>query len=262
MNNNIKNLFEFDNKIALVLGGSGYIGSQITSALLQINCKVIILDKKKPKLKNKKLKFINFDVCQTDKYQLILNKLLKSNPKINYYVNASYPRTKSWNKCSFKTNNIDYYSENINLHLNSFVNTTKIMSDYFVKNKIKGKIVNLSSIYGSVAQNKELYKNTNMKESLPYPIIKGGINMMTRQFASYYGSYGIRINSVSPGGVIDKNLKKNYPIKFIKRYESLVPLKRFANPKEVAFSIIFLLSDASSYITGENLKVDGGWTII
>jgi len=260
--NSIKNLFEFDKKVALVLGGSGYIGSQITSALLEINCKVIILDRKKPKIKSKKLKFINFDVNQTNKSQLILNKLLKLNPKINYYVNASYPRTKSWNKCSFKSSNVNYYLENVNIHLNSFIHTTKIMSDYFVRNKIKGKIVNLSSIYGSVAQNKELYKNTNMKESLPYPIIKGGINMMTKQFASYYGSYGIRINSVSPGGVIDKNLKKKYPTKFIKRYESIVPLKRFANPREVALSIIFLLSDASSYITGENLKVDGGWTII
>ena len=96
-----------------------------------------------------------------------------------------------------------------------------------------------------------------MRESMTYSVIKGGINILVKQMASYYGSYGIRVNLLCAGGVFDNQNKK-----FVKRYNEKVPLKRMAEPSDIASSLVFLSSEASSYITGANFAVDGGWTVI
>ena len=103
-----------------------------------------------------------------------------------------------------------------------------------------------------------------MNENVTYSVIKGGINNLTRQIASYYGKYNIRINSLISGGVkghIAESKDKQDEI-FIKQYSKRTPMKRLGNPSEVASSILFLASDASSYITGSTLVVDGGWTAV
>ncbi len=133
-----------------------------------------------------------------------------------------------------------------------------------VKKNIKGSIINLSSIYGLVGQDLEIYKGTNMKENVTYSIIKGGINNFTKQMSSYYGKFNIRVNAICPGGVINNEDKKILKVQkiFEKNYTRKVPLKRFARTDEIASVVVFLSSDASSYITGTLLPVDGGWTAI
>jgi NAD(P)-dependent dehydrogenase (short-subunit alcohol dehydrogenase family) len=109
-----------------------------------------------------------------------------------------------------------------------------------------------------VAQDLTIYDNTKIEENISYAPIKSGIIGFSKLLASYYGKYGIRANTVSPGGVLSKKMSKN----FLKNYKKRVPIKRLCKPSEVADPIIFLGSDASSYITGINLLVDGGWTAI
>ena len=125
------------------------------------------------------------------------------------------------------------------------------------KKKNKGNILFLSSIYGLVGQNLDVYKNTKIRENMTYAIIKGGINTLTKSMASYYGNYGIRINALCAGGVNDNQSKT-----FIKNYNKIVPLKRLSTSNEIGNSAVFLCSDAASYITGTLLLVDGGWTSI
>ena len=103
-----------------------------------------------------------------------------------------------------------------------------------------------------------------MKENMPYSIIKGGLVNLTRQMASYYGEFGVRVNNICSGGLKGhvagkSNLQKK---QFINNYEKKVPLKRLGDPEEVANVITFIASDVASYITGSNIVVDGGWTII
>ena len=93
---------------------------------------------------------------------------------------------------------------------------------------------------------------------ISYSLIKGGINNLTRQMASYYGKFNIRINSLCPGGIE----ASNHNSKFIKNYKLRVPLKRLCKESDVASAVLFLSSDASSYITGTNIMVDGGWTAV
>ena len=148
--------------------------------------------------------------------------------------------------------------------MNSYAWLSKIVADEMLKNKIKGSIINLNSIYGLVGQDLNIYQKTSMKENMPYSMIKGGLVNLTRQMASYYGRYGIRVNNICSGGlkghVAGKSKFQNK--QFVKNYENKVPLKRLGEPEEVANVITFMASDASSYITGSNILVDGGWTII
>ena len=155
-------------------------------------------------------------------------------------------------------------SKNIEIHMNSHAWLSKLVADKMVRNKIKGSIINMTSIYGLLGQDLNIYEKTSMKENMTYSIIKGGLINLTRQMASYYGKFGIRINSVCSGGLKGPaaGYSKVQEKKFIKNYEKKVPLKRMGNPEEIANVITFIASDASSYITGSNVVVDGGWTII
>ena len=154
--------------------------------------------------------------------------------------------------------------KNVEIHMNSYAWLARMFAEQMVKNKIKGSIINLNSIYGLLGQDLNIYYKTQMKENMPYSMIKGGLVNLTRQMASYYGRYGIRINSICSGGLKGHVAGKlRYQQKqFVKNYENKVPLKRLGDPDEVANVITFIASDASSYITGSNILVDGGWTTI
>ena len=126
-----------------------------------------------------------------------------------------------------------------------------------MKQQKSGSIINFSSIYGINAPDFSVYNGTDIDMPIAYAEIKGGINMLTKYIASKYGKFNVRANIIAPGGVFD-----NQQEIFVKNYENKVPLKRMANLKDIVGPVIFLLSEAASYITGHILIVDGGWTIL
>ena len=126
-----------------------------------------------------------------------------------------------------------------------------------MKNQEFGSIVNISSIYGTVGPDFTIYEGTNMTMPAAYSAIKGGVINFTRYLASYLGPQNIRVNTISPGGIFD-----NQPANFVDNYNKKVPLRRMGLPNDITPSVIFLLSDESSYITGQNIIIDGGWTAI
>ena len=118
-----------------------------------------------------------------------------------------------------------------------------------------GSIINIASIYGVVSNDPGLYASTDMVQPPSYNFVKAGMINFTRYLACYFGQAGIRVNSISPGGYFN-----NQPEAFVQRYCERVPLKRMMNHNDLQGAIVFLASDASSYVTGANLMVDGGWT--
>ena len=167
-------------------------------------------------------------------------------------------------KNTFKEINFNSYKENIEIHLNSYVWIAKCIADKMMKNNIHGSIIQLSSMYGLVAQDNNLYEKTNLSENMTYGIIKSSIIHFTKQMASYYGKYNIRVNNLVIGGIKGhiKGSKKKQDKIFLKKFYKKVPLKRMGKPQEIASSVIFLASPASSYITGSNIVIDGGYSII
>lgn len=101
-----------------------------------------------------------------------------------------------------------------------------------------------------------IYQGTKMTMPVAYSAIKGGIITFTKYFATYYAKYNIRANVISPGGILNGQDRA-----FLKKYAMKTPLNRMADPKDIVGAVIFLSSDASSYITGQNLIVDGGWSV-
>ena len=261
--NNSKHPFNLNSKTIFILGGNGLIGSCAKKQLLDLGAKVVIIDKKKKseKQNHKKLFYENFDISKINKFEIFFNKIFKKYGAPDCFINCSYPKTKDWKNNNFKKITYKSYKKNIELHLDSYVWSAKIVCDYLIKKKKKSSIVLLNSIYGLVGQTQELYAGTNSKkENMTYSVIKGGLINFIRQSASYYGKYNIRLNNICAGGVfekkeeLEKNFKKNYLLR--------TPLKRLGMPEDIAGAIIFLASDASDYITGTNLVVDGGWTAI
>ena len=186
-----------------------------------------------------------------------MNKIIKRYGTPNIFINCSYPHTKSWKKNSFSNVTIKSLQENVNLHMNSYIWLARLIAEKMKNKKISGSIIQLGSIYGVVGQNLNIYQGTNTKENITYSAIKGGIVNSTRLMASYYGKYKIRVNTICPGGIENKQSAK-----LKSQYASQVPLKRMCKTQEIPPAVIFLASEASSYVTGTTLMIDGGWTAI
>ena len=255
------------NKKVFIIGGSGLIGISTVASFIDQGCKVYILDILKPKnkIKSSKLKFIHFDCSNHLNLEKKYFSIMKQYGCPDIYINCSYPISKNWHLCNFDKIKTKYLKDNLDVHLLSYSMLSQFTAEKMKKNKIKGSLINLGSIYGVVGQDNSIYKNTkNLRENMAYTIIKAGIIGLTKQMAAYYGKHSIRINTVSPGGIYghNKNNGKKQDKNFLKKYEERVPFKRLCYPDEVASAIMFLSSAAGSYITGINLKVDGGWTSI
>lgn len=260
------NKFKLDKKIAFVLGGSGTIGHEVCKALSDVGAKVINIDKKK-NINHRdypNINFTQFDLKNIKRFDFFIKKVIAMYGIPNIFINCSYPFDKNWSKSSFNRVSLKSVINNTNLHLISYIWCARVIAEEMKLKKINGSIIQFSSTYGIVGQNSRLYMGTNLKENAIYSAIKGGIINQTKQMAAYYGKFNIRVNSISPGGIEGKiaGKKNKQNKKFINRYSKMTPLKRMGRPQDIAPATIFLASEASSYITGSNIVIDGGWTII
>ena len=261
--------FNLKSKKVFIVGGSGLLGNEIIKLLLENYASVInldIFDKKKDLTKKhqKNYNFQKFDISDLENLDKNIEHITKKFGCPNIFINSSYPVTADWNLSSFKKNKVSNLRKNVDIHQNSYCWSAHRICKKMKEKKIKGSVILLNSIYGFLGQNMSIYKKTNIEENMNYSIIKGGILNFSRQLASYYGDSGIRINSICSGGVKGhvKGILKRQDKKFIKNYSKNCPMGRLALPDEVAYSVLFLASEASSYITGTSLVVDGGWSAI
>lgn len=255
------NPFNLKNKLVFVLGGSGLIGSKLCIFLNNLNARVIVIDKKKSSIfdKNSNIKFKKFDFKNVTGLKNLLENLIAEFGTPDSFVNCSYPKTSDWNKNNFENIKFESYKKNISLHLDSYIWSSKIIADA-MKRKKKGSIILFNSIYGLVGQAEDTYTGTKIKENMTYSIIKGALTNFVKQMASFYGKYNIRINNICCGGIEENNIQQNK--RFKKNYINKTPLKRLGNTNDLTGAVAYLISDSSSYVTGTNLVIDGGWTAI
>ena len=257
--------YNFKNKKAFILGGSGTMGKEICKALLQHNAEVLNLDVRNDvSLKKLKVDFVKFDLKKIKFSQAKIMKLFKKYGAPEIFINCSYPRTKDWGKMHFKNLKLNAIQKNIDLQLSVSIWLNRLVAEEMRKKKIIGKILMIGSIYGVISQDESLYKNSNIELNAVYSSIKGGLINHAKQLAAYYGKYGIRANILSPGGIKGKIAGKKLlqTRSFIKNYVRKVPLNRMATAEDVASTSIFLVSDASDYLTGANIILDGGRTLV
>lgn len=244
--------------IVYVVGGSGLIGKAIVKSFQNKKNYIINLDIKKSG-KN----FVFFDCTKLENIQMRLREIFKKFGVPDVLINCSYPVVGDWTKNNFNNLNIDSSKNNIEAHLLSYTFIANEIAKKMVSKRKIGKIILFSSIYGFLAQNLNNYKKTDMRENVTYSMIKAGIINLVKQMSSYYGSKGLEINSVSPGAVKGhvKGSSKKQKINFVKEYSRNTALKRLANPIEIANLVKYLSSKECSYITGQNIVIDGGYSI-
>ena len=260
-----KEKFSLEGRTAFIVGGEGLIGKEITKAISSHGAKIVILDLVKKDYNDKdNIYYKNFDCSNLEDIEPKLKDLIKEFDCPDIFINCSYPRTKDWSDNSFEKITLQSFRKNIDIHMNSYAWLAKNIAEAMSYHGKRGSIIQFGSTYGIVGQDITIYENTDMAENMSYATIKGGIANLTRQMASYYGKYNIRVNTICPGGisghVAGKSETQN-PI-FVDQYCEKVPLKRLGRPEEIASTVVFLSSDASSYITGATIMVDGGWTAI
>lgn len=263
MNSYLKK-FSLENKVAFITGGAGLIGTEVTRALADAGARVVILDIDETKvqklieqLKNDGLdvEFEKFDVTDLQSIEERIDKLYSKYGKIDVWVNTAYPKTGDWGN-KLEDLSLESWRKNVDMQLNSYSWISRKVC-LVMKEQKTGSLINFGSIYGVVGNNFSVYDGTDLTSPMAYSAIKGGIVNLSRYLASYFGEFNVRVNTICPGGIFN-----NQNETFVKNYERNTPLKRMGKPEEIASAVLFLASDASAYVTGIALMVDGGWTAI
>lgn len=239
MKNNIRisTLFSIKNKICIITGGCGGIGSELSKIISNNGGKVIVIDKNLPQKKqNKKIQYYKCDLSSVEDYKLLITKLRKKHKSIDCLINA------------LGISDEKSFLNNVNINFISIYNFTKDIIE--MMKKYGGSVINITSL------NSELGFSNNPG----YVSSKGALKMLTKSFCVDYAKYNIRFNNLGPGYIKTKMTKKNYS-NLSKRNKRLnrIPLNRYGEPHEIFGAVAFLISDASSYVTGQDIYVDGGF---
>ncbi|MCX8130707.1 MAG: oxidoreductase [Clostridia bacterium] len=193
------------------------------------------------------------DITSEDSVGRMLEVIKDKLGETDGLVNSAYPRNKTYGT-TYENLNFHSWRENIDMHLNGYFNVIHKVSKVMMTQN-KGSIVNLGSIYGILGPDFSIYEGTSMTMPAEYSVIKGGIVNFTRYLATRLAKYEIRVNCISPGGI-----HNNQPQPFVENYSLRTPMGRMGKPEEIVGGVIYLLSDMSSYVTGQNLVIDGGWS--
>ena len=253
------NSFNLKNKNIIITGGFGFLGRQITNALISEKANVYIIDIKKPKKKTL-AKYFKCDITDENELKKILSFFKKKKLKIDVLINNAaidyLPKKGRDHKLTLENFPNDLWNKDISVSLTGSYLCTKVFGSYMSKFK-KGSILNVSSDLGIIAPDQRIYRNSGFIKPITYSVVKHGIIGLTKYTASYWGEKNIRCNAIAPGGIYN-----NQDNSFVKKINQLIPLGRMAKKNEYNGLILFLCSDLSSYMTGSVVVADGGRTII
>jgi len=253
------------NQVIVITGGAGLIGQEFVKAVVEQNGIAIIADINEDvgekvkeslsqELNTQNIDFIKLDITSKDSLQNCIDYLDNTYGKIDALVNNAYPRNKNYARHFFDVEYEDFV-ENVGLNLGGYFTTSQQFAKYF-QTQGYGNIINISSIYGVVAPKFEIYDGTSMTTPVEYTAIKSGLIHLTKYMAKYFKGMNIRVNTLSPGGIFD-----NQPEPFLEKYKEQCLNKGMLDKSDLSGTLIYLLSDISKYINGQNIIVDDGFSL-
>jgi NAD(P)-dependent dehydrogenase (short-subunit alcohol dehydrogenase family) len=253
------------NKVVVITGGAGLIGCAFLDALHEQGATVVVADNDPARLHamagnladsepNLRVVFHTADITSKASLGALIESLHATHGKIDALVNNAYPRNANYGR---KFEDVEYsdFCENVSLHTGGYFLASQQFSAYFERQG-GGNIVNMSSIYGVLAPRFGVYSGTRMTMPVEYAAIKSAIIHLTRYMAQYFKGKNIRVNCISPGGILD-----GQPQNFLDAYNQFAAGKGMLDPQDIAGTLVYLLSDASRYVNGQNIVVDDGWSL-
>ncbi|MGV8090503.1 MAG: SDR family oxidoreductase [Mangrovibacterium sp.] len=261
MKEEIHNIFTLQDRDIWVIGGAGYLGRAIVHLLYAMGAKVLCVD-----LEDRAKKFVlssklepgvtpaTLDVRDGSAITRFVTQYTQERGVPDGIVNLTFASTA---KNIEELTEADFDAVNHDGLTATFLLTRAIGQQ--MANRGTGSIILFSSMYGRVSPYPEVYEAPMTKNPIEYGVGKAGIIQMTKYFAVHWGKMNVRCNCISPGPFPNPTVQKDNP-SFIERLSTKVPMGRIGKSEEIAGTVVFLLSEASSYITGQNIAVDGGWT--
>ena len=253
--------FSLKDKVVVQFGGTGLLGPALLAALGDAGATVVAASRSRASLEpivaaghaaGHDIRAEEVDTQSEASLHALRDRILAQLGRVDgvVYNSASRPMV------SFG-DNLSAWKDSMATNATGFFAAVRAFGDVMAA-RGSGSLVNIASQMGMIGMNPFLYEGTAMGASPDYFFHKGGMINLTRHLASHYGSKGVRVNAVSPGGIY--NPSKPPPASFLERYAKMTMLGRMAEARELGGAVVFLLSDASTYITGANLAVDGGYT--
>jgi len=250
-----------ENNIVAITGGAGLIGSSFARSIIDKGGKVIIGDvSKKRGLKiqsdlgvNNSI-FIKVNTSDVDSIDNFLEAGKNHFGKINSIIHCAYPRSEQWGT-KFEELESDFLKEDLFNQLGGAILFSQRVISFF-RDQGYGNLIHVSSIQGVYPPKFNRYKGTSMVSPIEYSAIKAGIISITRYLAKYCKGQNIRVNCISPGGILD-----NQPEIFLDKYNSTCLSKGMMDSQDLNGTIIYLLSSMSEYVNGQNIIIDDGWSL-
>lgn len=241
-------------KVAIITGGYGFLGQQYAKALENSGAKVVLWDSNAPDGK--------VDITKESEVEGATQKVVKNFGRIDILINnaAMNPAPNSPESADqflpYHKYPLDLWKRELDVGITGAFICTKAVATVMIDQMLGGSIINIGSHYGTVAPDNRIYPD-GMFKSIAYATVKGAMPNFTRAWAAYLGMYGIRVNCLVLGGVF-----RNHDPQFLLNYSRRTMVGRMARPHEYNEAVLFLASDASSYMTGQMLIIDGGWTAL
>lgn len=265
-------LFSLAGKTAIVTGGTGLIGKKHCEALAAAGANVVVADIAENATKafaetlGENAFGVSLDVTDSASLERAKSDILARFGTIDILVNNAAINDMFENPemaatlSAFEKYPIDSFRKSLEVNVLGVFQCSQIFGIEMAKQG-SGSIINVASTYGMVGPDQSIYRNQSGEQTFykspAYPTTKGAIINFTRYLAAYWGKNGVRVNTLSPGGV--ENSQDDF---FVQNYSAKTLLERMAQPTDYQGALVFLASDASAYMTGANLVVDGGWTAI
>lgn len=262
--NRLNEMMRMDGRVALVTGGAGHIGTVCCRALMELGAFVFVLDKpgivaslNDFKGFENQFSILECDLAEESSTRNAIRECVNRKGRLDSIVHsAAYVGTSDisgW-AVPFGQQGVGAWDSALRLNLTSaFIMAQEASAALSASSK--GSMVLISSIYGSVAPNWDLYDGTTMANPAAYGVSKAGLEQLTRYLATTLAP-AVRVNGIAPGGI-----ERGQPAQFQQRYCARTPLRRMGREEDMAGAVAYLASDLSSYVTGQILHVDGGWTI-
>lgn len=259
----LEELFNLKGKVVIITGALGLLGTELCQAFADCGSHVVVVDLDKSGCRQRAAELsrkgkpvalgLGTDITRKDAVEEMVGAVVSKFGNIDVLINNAQYKPKKF-FAPFEDFTVEDWEGVMSVNLTGVFLCSQAAGKQMLKQG-RGNIVNLASTYGVVAPDHSIYIGTSLGCPAVYSASKGGVIMLTKYLATYWAGKGIRVNSVTPHG-----LYNNHEEQFIKNFSTHSPLGRMCDRKEVVGAMLYLASDASSYVTGHNLIVDGGWT--